>query len=488
MLEPMVLTGTLPRPETAQTLLSEPPLRTFASAHLVGICGSGMKALAELLGGLGCRVSGSDLHPAESAVERLRQRGWRVHAGHDSQYLHDPDVLIYSPAIGPQNPERIEAARRGIPQLSYSQMLGHLMRNRVGISIAGTHGKSTTTAMTASVLASAGLDASAIVGAELIDRGVSGWAGEGRHFVVESCEYLRSFLNLSPQYAAILGIESDHFDYFSSLDATIAAFAEFAERVPADGLLVVHRECEASLRACAGATAELQTYSLEPGADWWAADLRPTRAGLRFRVFHRGEFFSEVSLQIPGRHTVLNTLAAIALCYRAGADADAIREGLVEFSGIHRRFEYLGSWRGVTLIDDYAHHPTAIRATLQTARERAGDRRLWCVFQPHQVSRTQALIEEFATSFSAADQVLITPVYGARETYENELAEVSADLAGRVVANGVAARFSPSLDRTIRTLEDELRPGDVLLTMGAGTIDQVHHAFTRRLQRHYSPR
>ena len=467
---------------------STPVVSSPGAAHLVGICGSGMKALAELLTGQGWQVSGSDLLPPVALAESFRRRGLRIHRGHHVDHLQEADVLVYSPAVDAENPERKEASLRGIPQFSYTEMLGKLMRGKTGVSIAGTHGKSTTTAMTACILEGAGLAPSAIIGAELRGEPRSGWAGDGEHFVVESCEYQRNFLNLSPRFAAILSIEPDHFDYFHSFAETIDAFGEFARRIPPNGLIVVPANAAAVQEACRNVAAEVQTFSLESEADWWAADLRTTKAGVRFRCFHRGEFFTEVQLQMSGRHNVQNALAAIALCHRAGAGRAGIREGLQDFAGIRRRFEPVGSWRGVTLIDDYAHHPTAILATLAAARERFGSRRLWCVFQPHQVSRTQALMTEFAASFAAADEVFVVPVYGAREQAGEPLAAAARELTERILAQGPRARFSPTLDQTVSSLEDEIQPGDVLITMGAGNIDQVHYAFTRRLQRHYPPR
>jgi UDP-N-acetylmuramate--alanine ligase len=459
----------------------------IGAAHLIGVCGSGMKALAELLGGMGCRVTGSDLSASESTVAAFSRRGLRIHSGHQGDFVPaDADVVVYSPAVSAENPERQSASRLGIPQFSYSQMLGRLMRDRIGVCIAGTHGKSTTTAMTGCVLTEAELAPSVVFGAELCQWRASGWAGEGEHFVVESCEFQRSFLDLSPTHAAILGIEPDHFDCYHHFDETVAAFAEFARKVPADGSLLIPIGGDAAKSACIAAEAPVETFGLVPEADWWAADIRSTQAGVRFRTFCRGEFFTEVALRVPGRHNVLNALAAVALSHRSGAPVAAIREGLAEFPGIRRRFEVVGSWRGATLIDDYAHHPTAVAVTLATARERFPRRRLWCVFQPHQVSRTVALMSEFSTSLARADEVLLVPVFAAREQVSREPELASTELAAKVVAAGGKARYLPSLDRAVATLDDELRPGDIVITMGAGDIGQVHYAFTRRLQRHHA--
>lgn len=483
----MVIAGTVPwiaRTDGGRALGASKQLE---SVHLVGVCGSGMRSLAELLAARGCTVSGSDLHASEATIAAFSRRGLRIHAGHQGRYLHaDTDLLVYSPAVGRENPERQLAQRLGIPQLSYSQMLGRLMHDKVGVCIAGTHGKSTTTAMTGCILTAAELRPSVIVGAELCDWRANGWSGDGPHFVVESCEFQRSFLDLSPHYAAILGIEADHFDCYRHLDETVAAFAEFAQRVPPEGRLLIPAGSETAKAASLAARAQIETFGMVDDADWSAADLRPTPAGIRFRAYHQGEYFTEISLQIPGRHNVLNALAALALAHRAGATPLAIREALGEFPGIRRRFETVGSWRGVMLIDDYAHHPTAVAATLATARERFPRRRLWCVFQPHQVSRTTALLQEFAASLTFADQSLIAPVFAARETVTDEPETVSRELAELVAHNGGSARFVPSLDRAVATLDDELQPGDVLITMGAGDIGQVHHAFTRRLQRNHA--
>lgn len=485
-----------------------PKTREGRAAHLVGICGSGMKALAEMLGGLGWTVSGSDLQPASDTFESLRGKGFRVHRGHSDEFVPtNADLLIYSPAITDSNPERQQAERLGIPQWSYNQMLGELMKTRVGVSIAGTHGKSTTTAMVASVLRDAGLSPSAVIGAELIGRGdlrsgeaaesgdprralggVSGWAGEGDLFVVESCEYQRNFLTLCPTHAVLTGIEADHFDCFRDLRETREAFADFVSRLPSEGHLVIRGDCEATRIAAASSLAQIETFSLRGCTDWWAADLRSTPDGMRFRIFRGETFFTEVSLRVPGRHNVLNAVAAAAVCHHVGASAVAIREGLSDFRGTKRRFEVLGSWRGVTLIDDYAHHPTAVTATLRTAREQFPGRRLLCAFQPHQESRTRALLDDFAESFEAADEVFLTPIFTAREKCPEAAERTIAELAERLSARGKSVRLVSSLDRLADELDDAARPGDVLITMGAGDINRIQHELTRRIQRHPATR
>lgn len=476
----------LARPQIARLCTADVP-KPIGSAHLIGVCGSGMKALAEVLSDQGWKVTGSDLHVSDAVVSSLSRRGLRIHAGHQSKFVPSgATVVVYSPAVGPENPERQLAARTGIPQLSYSQMLGRLMKGKTGVCIAGTHGKSTTTAMTGCILTEDEAYPTVVVGAELCGWRASGWAGAGKHFVVESCEYQRHFLDLTPQHAAILGIEPDHFDCFRDFSETIAAFTAFAQRVPSDGRLLIPAGSEPAKNACVAASARVETFGLTPEADWWATDIRTIANGTRFRAFHQGEYLTEIALRVPGRHNVLNALAALALASGAGARIASIREALAEFPGIKRRFETLGSWRGVTLIDDYAHHPTAVAATLAAARERFPRRKVWCLFQPHQVSRTTALMGEFACSFGRADETLVVPVFAAREAVDDEPESVSRELAERIVDAGGRARFAPGLDHATATLDDELQPGDVLITMGAGDIGQVHHAFTRRLQRHHA--
>lgn len=460
-----------------------------ASAHLVGICGSGMKALAELLSGLGWSVSGSDLAPSDETIELLRQKGMRVHKGHASPFLSDDaDLLVYSPAIPPSNPERVRALQLGIPQVSYNQTLGELMRTRVGISVAGTHGKSTTTAMVASILRDGGLSPSVVVGAELVNQHVSGWAGEGDLFVVESCEYQKNFLTLCPTHVVLTGIEADHFDFFSNLDETRAAFAEFLNRLPPSGHLLMRGDCEATKIAAASCAAQIETYSLVDSSDWYAAEIQSTVSGNRFRLMHRGEAVAEITLQVPGHHNVLNAVGAAAMCLNVGASADAVCVGLREFRGIRRRFENVGTWNGITLIDDYAHHPTAVKATLQTARQQFPGRRLLCAFQPHQESRTRALLAEFAESFDLADEVFLAPIFTAREKCPEAAEQTNAELADRLALRGKRVHLVSSLDRLTADLDDAARPKDVLLTMGAGDINRIQHELTRRFQRHHSTR
>ncbi len=454
-----------------------------SSAHLIGVCGTGMKALAELLDGLGWRLSGSDLQPASSAIASLELHGLQFFQGHAAGNVPaDVQCVIYSPAIRPDNPERLEAARRGLPEWSYGQMIGRLMAARTGICIAGTHGKSTTTAMVGWILSVAGRDPAVLVGAELCDGGHSGRAGAGGLLVVESCEFNHSFLDFHPRHAAILNVEPDHFDCYADLPSLQQAFREFARRVPPQGVLLVNGDCTATMEAVRDLPSRKVTFGKGMQSHWRAESVFDQPDGIRFDIVCRGQHWGQIGLRLHGDHNVHNALAAAALCAETGVASHDIIAALGSFGGIKRRFEVVGEWNGILRIDDYAHHPTAVRATLQTARQMYGPRRIWCAFQPHQVSRTVALMDDFAASFDAADEVLIAPVFAARESVTDEPYEVSRELARRIGARGRACRFVESLDQIITTVDDAARPGDVLIAMGAGDIDRIHHEFIRRIR------
>ncbi|MCA9109559.1 MAG: UDP-N-acetylmuramate--L-alanine ligase [Planctomycetaceae bacterium] len=469
----------------SQNSLTSTRRTRIRAAHLVGIGGSGMQALAQMMHGFRCRITGSDRTISDRLFWQMHQQGLRVNRGHDAANIPESaDVLIYSPAVPEDNPERLEASRYGLPQLSLSQAIGRMMAGRTGVSVAGTHGKTSTTALLGHLLESAGLSPSVLAGAESRGRGVSGWAGRGALLVVESCEYREHFLDLTPKHAILLNIEPDHFDCFPTLESSIETFGRFAAQLPDDGTLLVNANCSSAMQVALQSQARIVTFGSRVGADWWLSDMRQTSRGWRFRLFHRSSFFGEFDLPLPGRQQVLNAVAAVAMSRHLGARRRHIAEGLRTFAGVARRFEQIGSWRGVTLIDDYAHHPTAIHLTLKTARERFGRRRVWCAFQPHQISRTRALLPEFARSLCVADQVLMAPVFAAREIESDDQRRLSSEMAERINRGGTPARYVESLDEIRATIETEARPGDVFITLGAGDIDRIAHEFTQRLQRH----
>ena len=450
-------------------------------AHLVGAAGSGMRSLAEVLAGWGWDLTGSDL--AAGPLD-LGQRGpMTVCRGHAAANVpSDADLVVYSDAVPAGNPETGRAAELDIPTLSYFQVLGRLMAARRGLAVAGTHGKSTTTAMAAEIIVRAGLDPTVVFGAAPLGRTGGGRAGRGELMLVEACEYRANFLHLQPQIAVVLGIEPDHFDCYRWPAELEGAFARFARSVPSDGLVLARSGCQTTRRATAAVSCRMETFGFDPAADWQARSLAPCRGTYSFDVFRHGRVFCRVGLRVPGRHNVLNALAATALAWHAGVPAGKIAAGLAAFRGLHRRLETIGCWRGVTLLDDYAHHPTEVGATLRTVRQIYPNRRVWCVFQPHQASRTRNLLDELAESLQNADVVVVAEIFRARESAPGPGDVTAADLADRVRAG---ARHVPGVHEAgqiVRLLENRLGPGDVLITMGAGDIRKICHGLVDRFR------
>lgn len=440
-----------------------------------------MQSLAAVMVASGWSLTGSDLAAESLSLEPDScvdsPRYYHGHAA--SQLPADADLLVYSSAVPESNCERRAAQARGIPELSYAQMLGRLQAGVVGVAIAGTHGKSTTTAMVTSILVEAGADPTAIFGATPLGAACGPRRGAGEHVVVEACEYRRHFLELDPRVAAVLNIQWDHCDTYADLAAVRRAFGQFASLVPSDGALVINRDCANARAACLDSGAPLTTFGVLAGADWLGGGLRPVRGCYHFQVWRRGRRVTEVALRVPGLHNVYNALAAAAVAGELGVSSVAIRRGLERFAGLHRRCETLGTFGGVTLVDDYAHHPGAIRATLAALRQRYPGRRLWCVFQPHQALRTAALLDEFADSLHNADAVLVAEIYRAREG-ETDVAVSSADLAGRIGPGPGVAAALPTQQAIADRLSVDCRAGDVVVTCGAGDIGKVLHELCQR--------
>lgn len=446
--------------------------------HLVGIGGIGLSAIAKVLLEEGYRVSGSDLKlsPITDALARL---GATIHQGHRAENVDQADLVIVSSAIPPDNPEVLEARRRGIPVVKRDRVLGEMTRDRYTIAVAGSHGKTTIAAMLALILAEAGLDPSFIVGGILQNLGTNARAGRGKHFVVEADEYDRTFLGLRPQIAVVTNIEMDHPDCYPTVEEMVEAFREFVRLVP-DGGCVVGCGDEKRVRKVLGERGRIVvTYGLGEGADWRAAEIRPNELGGRdFVALHDGRAVGEFGLRIPGLHNVQNALAALAVAHRLGLDPKGVAETLRNFRGTKRRFEVKGEAGGVTVVDDYAHHPTQIRTTLRAARERYPNRTIWAVFQPHTYSRTKALLEEFAASFADADHVVVTDIYPAREF--DDLGVKAADIVARM--DHPDARHIADLDDAVAYLLSRLQPGDVLITLGAGDGYKVGETILAELE------
>ncbi len=462
----------------------------YIDAHLVGIAGSGMRALAAVLLGQGWQLSGSDANVG--AVAELAGQGVRLYGGHAAEHV-SPQVrlVVRSDAVPDDNSEIRRAAELGIRIHSYFEMVGQIMDAGRGLAVAGTHGKSTTTAMAAHILTHVGLDPTVFCGATPLGATSGGRAGdnnraEGAPLVLtEACEYRANFLHLRPQMAVILGIEPDHFDCFPTTDDLHAAFARFVDRLPNAGLLLARHDCPTTRTVAARAMCRVETFGVDqPSADW-SAQLAACRRGCyEFWVKWGGSRVARVALSVPGRHNVVNALAAMALACRAGAMPSQAAEALAGFCGLQRRLEMRGTFGGVTVVDDYAHHPTEVTATLAAVRQCFPGRRVWCVFQPHQVSRTTRLLDELAASLQNAEKVVVTEIFRAREAPPRDGEITAVDLAAAARAHGVDVPSVHQREAIDRLLAREIVPGDVLITMGAGDIGRICNGFIDRFREH----
>ncbi|MEE8170075.1 MAG: UDP-N-acetylmuramate--L-alanine ligase [Phycisphaerae bacterium] len=456
---------------------------TGKAIHLIGIGGCGMCGLAAVLKRCGARLGGSDRQMSAS-IQRLLKSGVPVAIGQAADNLPACcDLVVCSAAIGEENPELRAARHRGIPVMKYAAMLGELMRLRSGIAIAGTHGKSTTTALLAYTLKQAGRDPTFVVGASVDQLDGSSGVGDGRHFVAEACEFDRSFLHLTPERAAILNIEEDHLDCYSGLDGIEGAFREFAARVPDDGLIVANGEDRVVARSLDSATASIETFGFEEHCTWQARDVHAELGRYRFKVVYDGQPMLDAALgHLTGRHHVMNALSAVALAYSTGVHPDAIALGLATFRGAQRRLTVRGEGRGITVLDDYGHHPTEIQVTLRAIRERYPGRRIWLIFQPHQHSRTRFFLNDFARCFGSADHVIVPDIYFVRDSEAEREAVCSGDLVDRIRANGGDALYLPSFEAIFGYVMSESREGDVVVTMGAGDVWKISDELARWLQ------
>lgn len=437
--------------------------------HLIGISGTGLSAIARLLLEKGYQVSGSDQSCGSLAVE-LEQAGARVFTGHAAANIAGADLVVRSSAIPDTNVEVIAAQAAGIPVVKRSDFLGQLMKGHLGIAVAGTHGKTTTTAMLAWVLTCLGQQPSYIIGGVSKNLGNNAHAGGGLPFVIEADEYDRMFLGLEPDLILVLNAEHDHPDCYPTPASYRAAFVEFIHRLRTGGTLLAGFD-QPNARGLAaevltGSTA--RTFGLQPGADYSAANLKPnTLGGFSFDMLCHGQALTTVNLQVPGAHNASNALAVLAAVHQLHLDVAAAARALQDFSGTGRRFDVLGDANGVTIINDYGHHPTEIAATLSAARSRYAERRIWAVWQPHTYSRTQALLHEFSACFADADEIIVTEIYASREK--------NATFSARDILPHMPpqVRSLPSLAQISDYLVASLKPGDVLLVFSAGDADQI---------------
>ncbi len=433
--------------------------------HFIGVGGSGMFPLVQILLSEGYRISGSDNNETETlAIER--GMGVEVFLGHSPENLCDADLVVYSAAIMQDNPELAAARERGILTIERSILLGLVTkRYQNALCVSGTHGKTTTTSMLTQILFEAGLDPSAVIGGKLHAIGGSGRAGKSELMVCEACEFVDTFLKLFPDTAIILNIDNDHLDYFGTVENTIKSFHQFAEK--ATRLVIVNGDDANSMKAVNGLDKEIVTFGLKEHNDYYAANIEHSdgreRYNTAFDLMHRGEPVTRIVLHVPGVHNVYNAMAAAVTALSAGATAQQAAEGLSHFKGAGRRFEVLGHVNGITIADDYAHHPAELAVTLRAAKS-MGYKQVWAVFQPFTFSRTYMLLENFAQALSIADHVVLSPIMGSREI--NTYNIYSSDLAEKMEGCVVLDNFEQIAEYVVSHASE----GDLVITLGCGDI------------------
>ncbi len=450
--------------------------------HFVGIGGIGMSGIAEVLINLGYQVSGSDLKESET-TRRLISLGGSVAYGHKTENLDEVDVVVTSTAIRSDNPEVVEAHRRTIPVIPRAEMLAELMRMKYGLAIAGTHGKTTTTSMVATILSHGGIDPTVVIGGRLDLFGSNAKLGQGKFLVAEADESDGSFLKLSPTIAVVTNIDADHLDYYKDIDEIRQTFISFINKVPFYGLAVLCLD-DANIQMLLPAVKKrMITYGLNSQADLQASEIRHEQSGTSFNVHLQGESLGRIGFRMPGRHNVLNAMAAIAVGLELQLPFEVIAESFKDFGGVQRRFQIKGEVGGIMVVDDYGHHPVEIKATLAAARD-GWSRRVVAVFQPHRYSRTQALYDDFVTAFYQADHVAIMDIYAASE---EPIPGVDAQsLADGIAGHGHKACFyTGGRSATVKHLLDIVKPGDMVITLGAGNIWQTGEEFLGRLEEGY---
>ncbi len=447
--------------------------------HFIGIGGISMSGLAEILIKEGFPVSGSDSH-ASDLTRHLEDLGARIRIGQTASNIpRDCRLVVYTAAIHPDNPEYAESKRRGIPMLSRAELLGQLMRNyKTSIAVSGTHGKTTTTSMIATILLEAGADPTVSVGGILPSIGGNIRVGKRSLFLTEACEYTNSFLHFFPTIGMILNIEEDHLDFFKDLNDIRRSFRRFAKLLPPPGLLIINSDIPQYEEIVEGLSCRVVTFGSGPDADYRASEITFDKyAHPSFFLLRHGKKTVPLTLEVPGAHNIANALASAALADALQLSFGALQKGLLAFTGTERRFQYKGEVNGVTVIDDYAHHPTEIRAALQTASHYP-HREIWCVFQPHTYSRTKAFLPEFAKALSLADHVILADIYASRET--DALGISSRNLEDALRALGTDVRYFPSFEEIENFLLKKCIHGDLCITMGAGDVINIGEDLLRR--------
>ena len=461
-----------------KSYLEDPSIKNI---HFIGIGGISMSGLAEILVHLGYKLTGSDMK-ASDITDKLQTLGIKIYPFHSAENIKNPDLVVYTAAVKDNNPELMRARELGIPAIDRATLLGQLMkRYPQSITVSGTHGKTTTTSMITMIMLEAGLDPTVHIGGELGVIGGTTRIGGEKYFISEACEYVGSFLKFYPYIAVILNIEFDHADYFRDIEHVKDTFQSFMALVPREGYIVGCVDDDNVRELMEKVSCNKVTYGLHAKNAYWSArDIHFDDMGCAgFTLLRQGEPVTQITLGVPGLHNVKNALASIAACHLAGCSMQDMKRGLAGFSGARRRFELKGTVDGIKVIDDYAHHPSEISATLKAARN-CGHNRIWCVFQPHTYTRTKSLMEDFAEAFHDADIVLLADIYAAREPDTGEVH--SRMLEERMVSRGKNALYIQGFEAIVDYLQSHVVPGDLLITMGAGDIYKVGEMFITRLE------
>lgn len=447
--------------------------------HFIGIGGISMSGLAEILLKERFTVSGSD--SKESALtDHLTEKGAMIFYGQKASNIIDGiDAVVYTAAIHEDNPEYMEAVRQGLPMLSRAELLGQLMCNyKIPIAVAGTHGKTTTTSMLSHVLLAGEKDPTISVGGILKAIGGNIRVGSSEVFVTEACEYTDSFLHFFPKISIILNVEEDHMDYFRDISHIRRSFHSFAKLLPKDGFLIINGEIEQVEQITENLACKVLTYGFEPSMDYCAQNIAYDETGrTSFDLYKSGTYVERVRLSVTGDHNVSNALSSIAAGDLLGIPLHVIEQGLLSFTGTNRRFEYKGEYNGITIIDDYAHHPTEIRATL-TSVKHYPHRKTWCIFQPHTYTRTKTFFHDFVNALALADHVVLAEIYAARET--DTLGMSSALLADALLESGTDVHYFSTFEEIEKFVSENCLPGDLLITMGAGDVVNIGEALLSR--------
>lgn len=456
--------------DTKQNLLD-----TVKKLHFVGIGGSGMCPMAEILHHKGYILTGSDMNESDT-LERIRGYGIPVSMGHRAENIGDAEVVVYTAACKSDNPELVAAREKGIPTLERSVMLGILTEKfPFSIAVSGTHGKTTTTGMLTQILMEAGKDPSAIIGGKLPLIGGNGRVGKSGCIVCEACEYVDTFLQLHPAVSVLLNIDADHLDYFKTVDNIVKSFHQFATQT--SQMLVVNGDDQRVMKSVSGLSGQkIVTFGRSDKNDYYPAELNEEDTACEdFTLMFRGERLGRVNLAVPGEHNMMNAVAAAAAAHSTGADPEAICSALGHFTGVHRRFEVLGKFEGVTVADDFAHHPTELSAVLSSAM-RMGYREVWAVFQPHTYSRTYNLLEEFSKALAIPDHLVMTEILAVREsnTYNIHTSDLAAKIPGSVWFN--------SFEEIADYVMDHAKSGDLILTLGGGDIYKCANLIVQKYQ------